>query len=227
MRRYGIFGLLAILLTLAVAAWAVDPWKGKPVDQWDENDVNKILSDSPWVRRIQIEAKWVKDGGSSAPAASPNGSQGPAGPPQATFIIRWNSARTARYALYRQALLHNDIKQDDYNKAMADVPDDYEVLIAGTDMTPFQAATESSLQSEGYLMDKKTKQKIPAKSVTIQKDPDGKVSVVVFSFFKKSLNGQDTIPEDQKNIDFDLNSPVKLHGTFDLTKMVDSKGRDL
>lgn len=226
MRRFGIFSAIAIILAFAVAAWAVDPWKGKPVDQWDQNDITKILTDSPWVKKVQIEASWVK-GKQSSSSPSAAGDQGPSGPPQAIFMIRWNSARTPREALYRQALLGNEIKQDEYDKAMNEQVDDYQILIVGSDMTPFQDSTEASLTTAGYLMSKKTKDKIPPKGVVVQRGPDQKVSVVVFSFFKKSLNGQETVPEDEKSMDFYLTSPVKLHCTFDVSKMVDAKGKDL
>jgi hypothetical protein len=117
-----IFGSLALII-LATLAWASgDPWKSKPFAQWDEKDLRKILSDSPWSKVVQVPAAW-KTGGDSSGAPDPNlpnatqerspdgsvmgqGIGAPKGPaipqiPQATFFVRWLSARTIREALRR------------------------------------------------------------------------------------------------------------------------------
>lgn len=46
------------ILSLALAAWAGDPWKSKPYQQWDEKDVHKIMFDSPWSQVVDVEVTW-------------------------------------------------------------------------------------------------------------------------------------------------------------------------
>ena len=46
------------ILSVAVAAWAGDPWKSKPYQQWDEKDVQKIMFDSPWAQVVTVDANW-------------------------------------------------------------------------------------------------------------------------------------------------------------------------
>lgn len=48
---------LAILL-VAVAAWASNPWKGKPYQDWNRKDIEKVLNHSPWVDTQRVTARW-------------------------------------------------------------------------------------------------------------------------------------------------------------------------
>src|SRR5574337_88132 len=59
--------LLLACLALAVAAWAGDPWKEKTYKEWNQEEVNKILADSPWSRPVTVQALW-RSGGGSAPS---------------------------------------------------------------------------------------------------------------------------------------------------------------
>lgn len=50
-----LFGLFA----LAVLVYAAnEPWKGKPYQQWNANDVKQVLWDSPWVKDVSVPAGW-------------------------------------------------------------------------------------------------------------------------------------------------------------------------
>ena len=72
----GIVGVLAI----AALAFASDPWKSKPYQQWDEKDVQKVLSDSPWAKMVQVDANWQKGAQGGAPSALPQGSSAGSAP---------------------------------------------------------------------------------------------------------------------------------------------------
>src|SRR5215468_7610499 len=53
-------GLFVALLVGATLLYAGDkPWKAKTYQQWDEKDLQAILSDSPWVRVTQIQRSWL------------------------------------------------------------------------------------------------------------------------------------------------------------------------
>src|SRR5208282_839260 len=119
--RKAIIGSFAILAIAALAWASSDPWKDKPFQQWDEKDVQKVLSISPWSRMIQADAGFDNSG--SAPSGLPQGSSAGAGAaggggrggmgggggsspsraggaddqtgggvPQLTFAIRWYSS---------------------------------------------------------------------------------------------------------------------------------------
>jgi hypothetical protein len=56
--RKGIVGILAIAVA-AVICWASgDPWKDKPYSQWDDKDIQRILTNSPWERNVTVAANW-------------------------------------------------------------------------------------------------------------------------------------------------------------------------
>jgi hypothetical protein len=245
-----ILGSLAISI-LASLAWAAgDPWKSKPYTQWDEKDVRKILSDSPWSKLVQVPAAWNTGGDSvgapdpNLPSAtqehSPDGGvmgQGMGAPkpgaapqiPQAAFAVRWFSARTTREALLRGQVLGGQMKEEEAEKRAALPVDTYQVAIAGPDMKPFQGADEKALLAKTYLTTKKTKQKIPAAAVEFERGPDGKtVLAAVFIFPKKSESGEQTIAADEKGAEFSCSvGGANIRAAFEISKMDDSQGRDL
>jgi len=57
---------LCLFVLLSVSSFADKPWLNKSSDNWDENDVIQILSDSPWVRKEAIrivpsEERWYRE----------------------------------------------------------------------------------------------------------------------------------------------------------------------
>src|SRR5579863_9186263 len=54
---------LALFFVLALSAgllWADDkPWKSKPYDTWSDNDIQVIMTESPWVRVATIQRTWL------------------------------------------------------------------------------------------------------------------------------------------------------------------------
>jgi hypothetical protein len=252
LRRTLLCGCVALLL--AAAVWAGgDPWKSKPYQQWDAKDVRKVLDGSPWARSVQVEAPWLNgdaaaggtDGGSTAQPGPARGGQSPrtgpgggaadaaSGGPQtaalATFLVRWASSRTIREALVRNLILAGQMKEDAAAQELAKPVDTYEIVVAGPDMKPFQSVDEKILQNGAFLIDKKTKQKVPPTSVKIQNSADGKsVQSVAFIFPKKSDSGISTIADDEKVVDFlCVVTNVKIEASFDTSKMMDTSGRDL
>ncbi|MFZ3333580.1 MAG: hypothetical protein WA197_23275, partial [Candidatus Acidiferrales bacterium] len=51
-------GALACVILAALAWGGGDPWKAKPYQQWDANDIKKIFNDSPWCKIVQIDVSW-------------------------------------------------------------------------------------------------------------------------------------------------------------------------
>jgi hypothetical protein len=149
--------------------------------------------------------------------------------PQATFVVRWVSARTVREAILRNAVLSGQMKPEDAEKQLEQPLDAYLLLIAGPDMKPFLASDEISLKDKSFLLAKKTKEKISPTSITIQRGPDGKaIQAIVFTFPMKSANGEATIATDEKSVEFSCSvGAATIQASFEVSKMEDSKGRDL
>lgn len=49
------------VLILASLAWASnDPWNSKPFQKWDKADLQLILSNSPWNKKVVVEVNWKR-----------------------------------------------------------------------------------------------------------------------------------------------------------------------
>ncbi len=49
---------------LALGLWASDSWQSKPMADWSDKDVQKILSNSPWAKTISVSTGGLTDSGS-------------------------------------------------------------------------------------------------------------------------------------------------------------------
>ncbi len=253
---------------LAAAAYADDVWKAKPYTQWEEKDLRKIMTESPWVRNIHVNAAWRGGSAETAqrmpvakdPAAtgSGGGGYGMAGggsetlgntaqtaqtvgqmagsdPVEASFLLRWASARTMRQALARSQILRNAMTPEDAEKALGEPVLEYAITIVGQDMTPFLQMDDKALAAKAYLMPKKEKTKLPPSRVVIQRrqgadaksaDPRS-ISAVVFYFPRKSPAGEATIGAQEKSAEFVCEAQkATIRASFDLQKMVGPQGPD-
>jgi len=247
-RSFGPAIVAAFLVTAVCAlAWAGgDPWKTKPFEQWNENDIRQILHDSPWAKVEYVPVEWKAGGGGKsemgrAPEGTVSAAQGPAGGAtnvgqqamgtpagQAAFYLRWNSSRTTREALVRDGVLSGQIKQDEVAKYLSAPIANYEVVVVGPDMSPFGSISEDDLKAKSYLRGKQSKVKVNATSVQISRSADGRqVAAVMFSFPRKTADGKDVAAPDEKGLQFSCNiKDLDLSTTFDPRKMADSKGPD-
>jgi len=240
--------LLLAFLTLAVMAWAGDPWKEKTYKEWNQEEVNKILADSPWSHPVTVPAFWRSGGSPMATAGGRSGgaeaaaegggaaSQGGAGAsgsgggslPEAHFTVRWGSARTAREALARLAILRG-MAEADAEKIMNVPVTEHQLVLYGPDMAPFAKSDEKSLMDRTFLKLKRNKQKISPTRVEIKRAPDGKrISGIVFYFPMKSDAGEPVIAPDEKGVDFECRTDeVSIRQSFEPQKMVSKAGPDL
>src|SRR5580700_3152613 len=62
--------LPVLMLLCALCMWAADFWTTKPFTEWNEKEVQKILSDSPWTGRVTVT------GGVGAGIAEAGGGRG-------------------------------------------------------------------------------------------------------------------------------------------------------
>jgi hypothetical protein len=248
-----LFASAAVFVLAAIVVAGDTPWKSKPYQQWDDNDIHHILYDSPWSHLTTVSATWRIPGdrdtyglqaGSVPPAGNPAGSAPASGGgtmqdaavgsdraeyPLAQYYVYWLSARTIQEALAQRSVLHLGKSPADADKRANAPQPNYAVLIQGVDMTPFLRAGEKFFLANSFLQLKKSKQKLVPERVEFQRDADGKsVVAATFYFSKKLPTGQPLIPLDEKNIEFICKVGEKdLKVTFELQKMVTSSGLDL
>ncbi len=222
--------VLAVVLLVSVA-YADDVWKSKPYQQWELKDVQRILADSPWghVVHVTVPSSGSMPGGpSSANSGSLAQNQAilnSANAPEATFAVRWFSARAVRQALARAQVLSGAMSEADAAKALADEPTEVTITVVGQDMTPFLSAEEKDLAAKASLQQKK-QAKIPATHVTVQRIPGRKpddprsIAAVVFYFAKKSASGDPILASNEKNVEFLCEAgKATIKTSFDLSRM--------
>jgi len=71
--------LSVLLLLCALCMWAADFWTTKPFTEWNEKEVNKILTDSPWTEKVTITAGVGGPGGIAEASGGRGGGRGGGG----------------------------------------------------------------------------------------------------------------------------------------------------
>jgi hypothetical protein len=243
--------LICVTAVLVVAAtvWAADEvWKSKPYQQWDAKDVETVMRTSPWARvNIQAAGAWKPAGstpitggstgiaGASSDTSHVNGARADqtggdenAGGAPPTFSVYWWSSRTVREANFRSQVLKGTAKEAQAEGALTQVPEDYQILVAGRDMSIFAARGEDAFKNAAELKLHKSKAKLTPVKVEFQKGPDGKIVDAIFSFEKKNAAGAPAISDDEKEVEFNLQlGDAWLRTTFNPKQMVDGQGEDL
>ena len=234
--------VLAVALLLAIDLWAGDPWKEKSYKVWNQNDVRKILNESPWAKRIEVEGGPMKHAGMESPendgtsesAAGEESDEGGGGREEndrdpMTFVVRWVSSRTMRQAWVRGEVLQKRISESDTDKFLPPPSDDSQLLIVGRDMSFFTKLDEDTLRARSFLLRTKSKQIISPSAVQIVRLPDGKgIKGILFRFPKKLLVRPSTLSVDDNDLKFVSQAgTTQIKASFDLQKMVDHEGTDL
>jgi hypothetical protein len=239
-RPSGILTVFSVTMLFATLLWANDPpWKAKPYQQWDLQDIHQVFNDSPWVRVTPINRTWVPATGNELPNEQLAGrARGlPSTQDQSSaslagdiyFFVLWDSSRVMRAASARQAILQGGGADIDLEKYVNEVQHEYKVTVESADMTPFYRQNEKFFQENAFLEVRKSKQRISPSHVAYKRDQKGAlIAAAVFFFPKKTASGDPTIGPDEKGVEF----ICKLEGSvlrvgFEPQKMVDKIGPDL
>jgi hypothetical protein len=239
-RASGIMRVFSVTLLFATLLWASDPpWKGKPYQQWDLQDIHRVLNDSPWVRVTAVTRTWLPITGNGLPNEQLAGrARGlPSSMDQSSaslagdiyFFVFWDSSRVMRAASARQAVLQGGRTDVDVEKYVTEPKKEYQISVESGDMTPFYRQNEKFFQENAFLELRKSKQRISPSHVAYKRDQKGVlVTSAVFFFPKKTASGGPTLSSEEKNVEF----ICKIEGSvlrvgFEPQKMVDRSGPDL
>jgi len=233
--------VFSVLMLFSAAVWAgSEPWKGKPYQQWDDKDIERVFLDSPWSRTTTITRTWLPISSKDLPDKIISGS-GRAVPTELErsgetsvggelkFYVLWASSRVIRAASARKSVLHGDKKDVDVDKYVTEPQEEIQILVQSEDMAPFTRKDEKFYQTNAYLQSKKSKQKIPPSHVRFERDAKGiLVTSALFFFPRKTATGEPTISADEKNVEFNCNMDgANLRVNFEPQKMVDQTGPSL
>ena len=123
MHQKRVVGILCAGAACALALMAAEPWKSKDSSQWTDDDINKVLTDSPWAKEKTVSPQRQQPYGQrgmgrrggmgggypgggypgGGGGGYPNGGGGyPSGEQSMNLTIRWDSALPVQQALKRQ-----------------------------------------------------------------------------------------------------------------------------
>ena len=244
MRKW-ILAVSLATLALATAAVAGDPWKQKKPEEWKQEDVHRILNDSPWTRPYEIVQPAAMQGLSTGTDMTTNAAMGATGAGgrggrsrgrgnsnaeteagrMIVYLAQWYSSRTIRAAQVRSSeLAGSPVPKDN---ALFKVPENYQVVLQGGNTAAFGKFGEEGLKKSCYLELKKSHQRIAPSRIAILQGR-GRIIGVAFEFPKKVASGEPSIGNDEKNVDFvAATDQINLKFHFDLGKMLDQQGGDL
>jgi hypothetical protein len=237
--------LLGLLLGVTLVSAGDKPWKTKTYQQWDEKELQGILTDSPWVRVTTIQRTWLtvseKDvapdpqvSGGVRQMPSAGGQPGGSAPIRAgegswrelNVFIYWQSSRVMRAATARQAVLHGE--KVDVDKYATAPQSEYQIILRMEDMTPFVQHNEEFFQSSAFLQMKKGKSKISPSHVVYERNQKGLIQDAVFFFPKTSPSGLPAVSGDETEVQFSCKiADSMVRADFRPREMADQSGPDL
>jgi hypothetical protein len=233
-------GLAGIFVFAFLAGAANDPWTGKPYQKWDEKDVQRILTDSPWAHIVTVTRRWstlkpgelpegALSGGRRGLSTEAGLSNDPISSDSVNFGIFWMSSRVTRAATARRAILQSRMNEATAMKYVELEQPEYEIVVQSNDMTPFAQKDEAFCKENSFLQVRRMKERVPPSHVLYQRGPDRQsLYAVKFYFPKKTPAGKLVISPDEKVVEFTckLEGPT-LRANFEPVKMVDQNGSAL
>ena len=247
---FGGFMRSATFLALAFAsmialAGSSEPWKDKEYKAWTQDEVQKILFESPWVKMVEVSAPWLKgrmqyltplptdcDGRPDMNRGDRTPTSWQLGGNESIVIyqVTWQSARTVRSAKLRESILCGRGNAERGEELLEEQPDDYIITVHSPDMTPFKGVDEDGLAKATSLWPKTSSKKLNPESVTISRygSRDGAPYMLTFKFPRKSENGEPTISNGEREVEFASQiGKFTLKTKFQMQKMTVKNGPDL
>jgi len=225
--------LVVALLATGQAALGDGPWSGKQRNEWDRNDVRKILYDSPWARHFSWTRKPVE---SQVPDMGPTGDElrgyhstesKDDGSETTEFYVRWVSSRTLREASLRRAALLGHDQQGAPVERDPPALKEFEIAVTGPDLSDFEGVREATLKSKCVLFASSRRKAAPTR-VEIARSANGTVRGLLFCFPRTMSTGEPLIStHDRKVLFLSRAGGVEIRTTFNPQIMVDGKGLDL
>jgi len=196
-----------LLLGFSVLLWAGDKdfWKSKPYTEWTEKEVEKMLTDSPWVK------KWYYDPSRYAMPQMPDSEnlmregqrEASTGLPTQPFtlLIAWSTARPWKTAIVRRYQLTTGESNPEQEKAFIKAEESLiRIQVMSTNPRLLRGITTEQLQESTYLEVKgKNKTKIP---IARYVPPDMNNPNVALYIFPREHEGTPVLSPEVKEIVF-------------------------
>lgn len=240
-RRVGAVSLATAVLALCV--FADQPWKQKPYQKWTASEVRHILHNSPWAKAAQAPYSPLLNGdkpevGTSVKVGTVPDTTLTDTPaevthtvfhPETTVIVRWNSSRTVREALFRDAQLSGVSEAEAKERFLNPESDTVEIVMypaGGSLLPPSEPAT---LVNETSLTISPSGRQILAIGAKVYVSLDARgTRGYVFEFPRSLPDGSPIVPRDSSYIEFSCRMGVRLfRARFRPAEMVSAEGADI
>jgi hypothetical protein len=231
-----LLGAVAIATTAYAVVVAADFWEAKPFAAWSAEEVNKMLTDSPWSRQINVvlntvgrggslgEGEGARGGGGSSREGGGGGGGGsrgsggfPVAPPQLKLTLSWRSALPMKQALLRDQAGPGGVVSAEGQEMLSRVESLYVITLMG--LPTRYGATINAMKEESFL--KRSHQPpIAIADMAVQQAPASEKApaflMVVFGFPRT-----DAITVEDKDVEFVTRlGQVEIKKKFNLKEMV-------
>ncbi len=191
------------MFTMLWAAFVLgaDFWIETPFYKWSDQEVGRMLTNSPWARRAEVKVK---------------GSV-PAGAPAVYIIVRWQTAVPIRQAVARFHFGEESGTSEKIAKMLGRNEPCYIAGVLGLP-GPLVGTNLEDLESAATLRIR-NRPPIPAIQLLTDKLMSGAYNV--FFFFPKNEPGAHVITFEDEEVEFVLDSPlVEIRRPFKLSELV-------
>jgi hypothetical protein len=245
MRRVKVFGLLSCLVAVfGSLLWAKGFWENKRYTQWTPNEVEEMLTNSPWVQ-VQTFAEVAPSNAVQVPQVPatgeptrPWGVEGSPGTSERVeeaaaagrfrvyrkYYARFQSAVPVRMALAQKDLLAKSIRRNQAEQYVRSSPFDGKIVVAigvpqGQDPSELHRVTTDLLSSSTYLLLGKSKRRIPLERYLPPTQATRGEGLLIFP---RQEGGQAlvTLREKEVSLICQLSEAITLNYQFKLTEMV-------
>lgn len=188
-----IFRISIILCCGVLAVMAADFWVKKPFTKWSPNEVNRMLTDSPWAKNVSLpigsggELASISGGGGGtaglgAGSGSYNGGASLGEQGNVNVQVQWQSALPVRQALVLDKYGAEKADSAEAKEYLAKEPDSYIVGIIGLpmDQAPKTEARLKEIATTAAVLNLKGKD--PIKAVSAEAVPLGDSVSLYFHF---------------------------------------------
>ena len=162
--------LVGVWLLTGAALVAADFWEEKDFTTWSAQEVQEILTDSPWAKQVRLLVGGRRD------ATEPT---------QVTFT--WTSALPIKQALVRQAIGLDGPISPENQQTLTRFEPFYSVTLSGLPPTLRWLATTRTALKAGSMLVRKGKAPIAPKSVRLFQDTQSRLIRIEFLFPKTDL----------------------------------------
>ena len=208
-------------------AFSEDFWKSKPYTEWNEKELKKMLTNSPWAKDVAAGVQGMGGGGISMGGGRKGGGGGEAGgegggmgggggAPAPTAKVRWQTALPVKQALVKMKFGAEAATSTQAQQLLASADTFYVIVMEGLPQRIAQmggARLQENLKKSTML---KRGDKPPILPMQIQVGVADKLVLVYFAFPKT-----DAIVLEDKDVEFISKvGPMEFKKKFKLADMV-------